>query len=181
MDARGEICWSANGNPRRKVYFDASGGVPVQDLWTEFRDAHNQNISVTGYPTEKNADLLTRIVQASSGEGDLVLDCYAGSGTTLATASRLSRRWIGADDSVESLRTILRRFARGTEPMGDFVGVRRPRRAPAPSLPLFDGPDASAVSAHRPTSDFRILADAADDESLNEAVRRFVEVAAERS
>lgn len=53
MDARGEIYWSPNGNPRRKVYLDASGGVPVQDIWLEFRDARNQNIHVTGYPTRK--------------------------------------------------------------------------------------------------------------------------------
>ena len=53
MDARGEIYWSPNGNPRRKVYFDQSLGKPVQDIWLDFRDAHNQNIRITGYPTEK--------------------------------------------------------------------------------------------------------------------------------
>jgi adenine-specific DNA-methyltransferase len=175
MDARGEIFWSANGNPRRKVYLDESAGVPVQDIWTEFRDAHNQNVGITGYPTEKNADLLTRIVQASSNEGDLVLDCYAGSGTTLATASRLSRRWIGADDSVESLRTMLRRFARGTEAMGDFVGVRRSRRARPPAAPLFERAGIAAGPAQPAVRDFRILADAAHHEAIDAAVRGFAE------
>lgn len=52
MDARGEIYWSPNGNPRRKVYLDESDGIPIQDIWLEFRDAHNQNIEITGYPTE---------------------------------------------------------------------------------------------------------------------------------
>lgn len=165
LDARGEIVWSASGNPRRKVYLDESRGIAVQDIWTEFRDAHNQNISITGYPTEKNPDLLARIVEASSSEGDLVLDCYAGSGTTLAAAARLSRTWIGVDDSVESLRTVLRRFAAGTEPMGDFVGKRKPRRAAPRTMPLFD--------RERDALDFSIYAEAAHDAAIDGAIRRF--------
>jgi adenine-specific DNA-methyltransferase len=121
MDARGEIYWSPTGNPRRKIYLEASEGVPVQDIWMDFRDAHNQNINITGYPTEKNPDMLTRIIEASSNPGDLVLDCFAGSGTTLAVAAKLGRRWIGIDNSAEAITTILRRFAKGLEPMGDFV------------------------------------------------------------
>ena len=133
MDARGEIYWSPTGNPRRKVYLEASAGVPIQDIWMDMRDAHNQNIHVTGYPTEKNPDLLSRIIEASSNPGDLVLDCYAGSGTTLAVASRLGRKWIGVDRSDEAIRTILHRLEHGTAPMGDFVN----EPAKAMSLPLF--------------------------------------------
>ncbi len=48
MDARGEIYWSPTGNPRRKVYFDQSKGIPVQDIWLDVKDAHNQNIKITG-------------------------------------------------------------------------------------------------------------------------------------
>lgn len=121
MDARGEIYWSANGNPRRKIYLDDSSGIPVQDIWLEFRDAYNQNIKITGYPTEKNPDLLARIIQASSNPGDLVLDAFSGSGTTLAVASQLGRKWIGIDKSAEAIATTLRRFAKGCDRMGDFV------------------------------------------------------------
>jgi len=121
MDARGEIYWSPNGNPRRKVFLDESDGIPVQDIWLDFRDAHNQNIHITGYPTEKNPALLRQIIEASSNEGDIVLDCFAGSGTTLAAAHAIDRHWIGIDNSPEALRVILQRFARGLEPMGDFV------------------------------------------------------------
>jgi adenine-specific DNA-methyltransferase len=121
MDTRGEIYWSATGNPRRKIYLDSSSGIPVQDIWLEFRDAHNQNIKITGYPTEKNPALFNRIIQASSNPDDLVLDCFAGSGTTLSVASELSRRWIGIDNSSEAIATTLRRFAKGCERMGDFV------------------------------------------------------------
>lgn len=125
MDARGEIYWSPNGNPRRKIYLEASEGVPVQDIWTDFRDAHNQNIDITGYPTEKNPSLLARIIEASSNPGDLVLDCFAGSGTTLVVASQLNRRWIGIDNSIEAIAAIPRRFAKGSEPMGDFVNKQK--------------------------------------------------------
>lgn len=121
MDERGEIYWSPNGNPRRKIYLDKSEGKPTQDIWLEFRDAHNQNIEVTGYPTEKNPDLIARIIRASSNPDDIVLDCFAGSGTTLAVAHQLQRRWIGIDNSEQAIATILKRFSVGTEPMGDFV------------------------------------------------------------
>lgn len=121
MDARGEIYWSATGNPRRKIYLDSSSGIPVQDIWLEFRDAHNQNIEITGYPTEKNRDLLSRIIRASSNPDDLVLDCFAGSGTTLSVASEFGRKWIGIDNSSEAIATTLRRFAKGCERMGAFV------------------------------------------------------------
>lgn len=121
MDARGEIYWSPTGNPRRKVYLDESDGIPIQDIWLEFRDAHNQNIKITGYPTEKNPNLLALIIEASSNPGDIVLDCFCGSGTTLDSASQLNRNWIGIDNSLESTATTLKRFAKGLEPMGDFV------------------------------------------------------------
>ncbi len=121
MDAKGEIYWSSNGNPRRKIYLDQSNGIPVQDIWMGFRDAHNQNIRITGYPTEKNPELLARIISASSDPGDLVLDCFSGSGTTLEVAHRLDRHWLGVDNSAEAIRTTLGRFAKGVEPMGDFV------------------------------------------------------------
>jgi adenine-specific DNA-methyltransferase len=124
MDARGEIFWSSNGNPRRKIYLDNSQGVPVQDIWWDMRDAHNQNIKVTGYPTEKNDALIARIINASSNPGDLILDSFAGSGTTLAVASRLNRTWVGIDNSPEAIAAILKRFAKGVEPMGDFVNKR---------------------------------------------------------
>jgi adenine-specific DNA-methyltransferase len=131
MDARGEIFWSANGNPRRKIYLENSAGIPVQDIWWDLRDAHNQNIKITGYPTEKNPDLLARIIRASSNAGDLVLDCFSGSGTTLAVASQLQRTWIGIDNSPEAIAVTLKRFAQGTEAMGDFVN-----KPPSPQLSL---------------------------------------------
>lgn len=139
MDARGEIYWSPTGNPRRKIFLDQSQGNPVQDLWLDFKDAHNQNIEITGYPTEKNPDLLRRIIQASSNPGDLVLDCFAGSGTTLAVADSLSRQWIGVDNGLEAIRTTLKRFRLGLEKMGDYVSERlQPNTLKTPLQGLFD-------------------------------------------
>lgn len=147
MDARGEIYWSPTGNPRRKIYLDNSSGVPLQDIWMDMKDAHNQNIHITGYPTEKPPALLARIIEASSNPGDLVLDCYAGSGTTLAVASTLGRNWIGVDRSDEAIQTILRRFDVGMEPMGDFIEGEKKQCA----LPL-----------HTPVKDFTLYLPTSD-------------------
>lgn len=164
MDARGEIYWSPTGNPRRKVYLDESEGVPLQDIWLDVRDAHNQNIEITGYPTEKNPNLLARIIAASSNPGDLVLDCFCGSGTTLAVASKLGRRWIGIDNSAEAIGTTLRRFALGTKPMGDFVSLRNGKPADSLTLPLFDLPERpparQASGQHKPITDFALFGEA---------------------
>lgn len=121
MDKRGEIYWSSTGNPRRKVYLDQSKGIAVQDIWLEFKDAHNQNIKITGYPTEKNPELLKRIIQASSNSGDLILDAFVGSGTTVAVAEELKRQWIGIDNSLLAIETTIQRLVKGTQAMGDFV------------------------------------------------------------
>ena len=144
MDARGEIYWSSTGNPRRKVFLDESEGIPVQDIWHDMRDAFNQNHYVTGYPTEKNPDLLKRIIQASSNEGDIVMDCYSGSGTTLEQASLLNRRWIGVDNSDHAIITTLLRFKEGARRMGDYVNSDR-------QLPLLN---------HRTIKDFNLYREA---------------------
>jgi len=135
MDARGEIYWSSTGNPRRKVYLDNSKGIPIQDIWLDFKDAHNQNIKITGYPTEKNPELLKRMIIASSNPGDLVLDAFAGSGTTAAVAESLGRQWIAIDNARLALETMVWRLAKGTEPMGDFLKGNddQPKQ-----IPLFD-------------------------------------------
>jgi len=102
MAEEGLIVFSNNGNPRKKVYYDQRDGVPVTDMWLDKRDYYNQQQSITGYPTEKNVELLERIVEASSNEGDIVLDAFMGSGTTLAAADKLNRNWIGIDKGEEA-------------------------------------------------------------------------------
>lgn len=182
MDARGDIYWSPNGNPRRKVYLDDSDGVPVQDIWLDLPDAHNQNIEITGYPTEKNPAMLARIIEASSNPGDLVLDCFCGSGTILEVASRLKRRWIGIDNSLQAITTTMRRFATGTQRMGDFVSPVKKVSATGksagqtPMLPLFDTASSNAeVSVSQPIiADFVLLTDEATDAATAEMLLQCV-------
>ena len=158
MDARGEIYWSSNGNPRRKVYLDQSKGKPVQDIWLDFLDVNNQNTCLTGYPTEKNLDMLKRIIEASSNPGDLVLDCFAGSGTTLVAADELGRQWIGADIGDESIKVIRDRFANGTKPIGDYVPKKRKQTADT-SNSLFDNScfETTVVNETKRRVEFQVL------------------------
>jgi DNA modification methylase len=86
-------------NGRRYVYW-ADQGRLVGSVWTDCPSmAANSPIIAesTGYPTQKPEKLLRRILAASSEEGDLVADFFCGSGTTLAVAEQLGRRWIGCD------------------------------------------------------------------------------------
>jgi len=120
FDAKDEIYWSSTGNPRRKVFLDEDKGIPVQDIWLDVQDSLNQSIKITGYPTEKKPYLLERIIKASSNEGDIVLDCFSGSGTTLDLAEQLGRKWIGIDNSSEAIKNIFNRFYNGLEEMGSY-------------------------------------------------------------
>ena len=98
-DSEGLIEWSATGNPRKIVYADEKKGKRVQDIWTEFKDP-----MYPVYPTEKNGNMLDRIVQTSSGPQSIVLDCFCGSGTTLLAAERNGRSWIGIDMSESAIK-----------------------------------------------------------------------------
>jgi adenine-specific DNA-methyltransferase len=121
FDKRGEMHWSKNGNPRRKVYLSPTKTRPLTDYWSDFRDAHHQSIEITGYPTEKNLAMLKVIVNASSEPGDIVIDPFAGSAGTLQAAGESGRRWIGIDASATAAEAGLQRLRHGTRPMGHYV------------------------------------------------------------
>jgi DNA modification methylase len=76
---------------------DEMRGPALQSIWTDIRAVNSQAVERAGYPTQKPEQLLERIIRASSNEGDIVLDCFAGSGTTAAVAEKLNRRWIAMD------------------------------------------------------------------------------------
>ncbi|MEI8308103.1 MAG: site-specific DNA-methyltransferase [Chloroflexales bacterium] len=84
-------------NPRVKNYLHEGKGVVIDNLWIDVIPVNSQAAEDTGYATQKPESLLERIIKASSNEGDLVADFFCGSGTTLAVAEKLGRRWIGAD------------------------------------------------------------------------------------
>jgi len=106
LDEQGLIEWSKTGNPRKKIYADEvlANSKKRQDIW-EFKDSPYPT-----YPTEKNVEMLKVIIEASSNPGDLVLDCFAGSGTTLTRAEELGRRWIGIDNSPWAIQVALKRL-----------------------------------------------------------------------
>lgn len=98
-DQDGRLHWpkKAGGVPRLKRYESEYEGVPLQDIWADISKIHNHSSELTGYPTQKPEALLDRILKVSSNEGDLVADFFCGSGTTMAVAERLNRRWIGCN------------------------------------------------------------------------------------
>ncbi|HEU4392325.1 MAG TPA: site-specific DNA-methyltransferase [Solirubrobacterales bacterium] len=97
FEAAGDIYWTRNGTPRRKIWAADSPGTRMTNLLPDFRDPFNQNFSTTGYPTEKNKDLVKCLVGAATNPGDAILDCYCGSGTALHAAGELGRSWVGID------------------------------------------------------------------------------------
>ncbi|MCD4826136.1 MAG: site-specific DNA-methyltransferase [Phycisphaerae bacterium] len=104
LDKAGLIEWSSNGVPRKKIYADESDGKKKQDIW-EYKD-----VQYPLYPTEKNLDMIKMIIMASSDPGDLVLDCFCGSGTTLQAAHELGRNWIGIDESEQAIKVTKQRL-----------------------------------------------------------------------
>ena len=106
LDKRGLIQWSSTGNPRKKIYADdyIKKKKKRQDIW-EFKDP-----AYPKYPTEKNLEMLKVIVKASSNPNDIILDCFAGSGTTLLASEQLKRKWIGIDNSPVAIKATIKKL-----------------------------------------------------------------------
>ena len=93
----GRLYYSKTGYPRGKLYLDESKGVPIQDIWTDISSLSGRHKERLNFQTQKPEALLERIINASSNEGDVVLDPFCGCGTAITVAERLNRRWIGID------------------------------------------------------------------------------------
>ncbi|MCP3447341.1 DNA methyltransferase [Bradyrhizobium sp. CCGUVB14] len=111
-DEEGRLHWpkKKGGVPRLKKYESEHEGVPVQDIWSDISKIHNQSSELVGYATQKPEALLERIIRASSDENSIVADLFCGSGTTLAVAEKLGRRWIGADLGRFAIHTARKRL-----------------------------------------------------------------------
>ncbi len=108
-------------------------GTPLGDVW-EIGIVAPIARERTGYPTQKPEALLDRLVEACTDAGDLVLDPYAGSGTTLAVCARLGRRAVGIDESPEALKTMRKRLrGLGVKPLEERVTLLGPGPAQARS------------------------------------------------
>ncbi|WP_460584732.1 DNA methyltransferase [Hymenobacter arcticus] len=110
LEDEGKIFYTKNGIPRFKRYLDEAKGLPAQDLWSDVESLRSWHGEKAGYDTQKPEALLERIIKASSNEGDLVLDCFCGSGTTAATAEKLGRRWVTCDLGRFAIHTARKRL-----------------------------------------------------------------------
>lgn len=91
--------YSQTGSGRRSdgTQYDLNAKTPHNDWWVDIAPENTQSKDNTGYPTQKPESLVERIIKASSKEGDIVLDFFGGSGTTMAVAEKLGRKWITCD------------------------------------------------------------------------------------
>jgi adenine-specific DNA-methyltransferase len=112
LDRQGRLYFPTNkdGRIRLKRYLDESPGQIAQNLWTDIAPINSQAHEALGYATQKPERLLERILNTSSNPGDLVLDCFCGSGTTAAVAEKLGRRWIACDLSRFAIHTTRKRL-----------------------------------------------------------------------
>jgi site-specific DNA-methyltransferase (adenine-specific) len=97
LDADGRIVWSSSGRPYLKRYLHEQKGTLITDIIDDIPPIGAHAKERLGYPTQKPLALLERIIQASSREGDTVLDPFCGCGTAIVAAQKLNRRWIGID------------------------------------------------------------------------------------
>ena len=95
-----------NERGRPEYWVEPSDKKPLTSNWTDISGYS----FTTGYPTENSEALLERVIRASSNQGDLVLDCFVGSGTTAAVAEKLGRRWIACDLGRFAIHTTRKRL-----------------------------------------------------------------------
>lgn len=96
--------------PQKKRYLDEAPGVPLQDIWVDIAAVQGGALENQNYPTQKPEALLERIIQLGSNPGDIVFDCFMGSGTTQAVAMKLGRRFIGADINLGAIQITTKRL-----------------------------------------------------------------------
>lgn len=110
------------GRIRRKSYADELKGMPIQNLWTDIPEINSRAQERLGYPTQKPEALLERVLNASSNDGDVILDPFCGCGTSISVAERLHRKWIGIDITHLAITLIRHRLASA------FAGALSPYR-----------------------------------------------------
>ncbi|HEX6507599.1 MAG TPA: DNA methyltransferase [Chloroflexota bacterium] len=129
LDEAGYIHWPGNGGfPRYKKYLYRNKGRSVGDLWTDINVINSQATERTRFSTQKPEALIQRVLEMGSDPGDIVLDCFAGSGTTAAAAHKMGRRWVAVERESTNVNDFIKprleRVINGTDPGGitDAVG-----------------------------------------------------------
>ncbi len=115
MKASGKI-FEHKGKLRIKTYLKDLLGIVVDDNWSDIAEVNVRSKARTMYPTQKPEELLERIIKTSSNEGDLVLDCFSGSGTAIAVAAKLGRQFIGIDNNIGAIQTATIRLVKQAIP-----------------------------------------------------------------
>ncbi len=120
LDKEGLIYWPPKGKwPHLKIYLDKREGSPATNIWSDIPPVNNVAREGTGYATQKPEALLERLITACSNIDSIVADFFIGSGTTLAVAERLGRRWIGCDLGRFSIHTARKRLIGLQRDFGD--------------------------------------------------------------
>lgn len=112
LDKKGNIGWSSNGVPFRKLRPEDDKGKPVGNIWDDISLINSQAAERVGYPTQKPIELLERIILSATEEGDLILDTFMGSGTTMIAAAKNQRKYIGADINLGAIQTTTKRLVK---------------------------------------------------------------------
>lgn len=107
LDEEGRLHFTNAGGIRIKRYLDENQGVALQSLWEDIPPINSQAKERLGYPTQKPIALLDRIILTSSNEGDVVFDPFCGCGTTIESAIRNHRQWIGCDIAIHSIHLVI--------------------------------------------------------------------------
>ena len=128
LKAENKIYFTDTGGMRLKVYLDESKGIPLDDIWTDINFINSMSEERVSYPTQKPETLLERIIEASSEENNIVADFFCGSGTTLAVAEKLGRKWIGTDLGKFAIHTTRKRL----------IGVQRALKAEGKDFRAFE-------------------------------------------
>lgn len=96
--------------PQEKRYLDERLGKPLSDVWADIPPLNSQAAERLGYPTQKPLALLERIIKLASNEDSIILDPFAGCGTTVDAAEKLGRKWIGIDVTYIAVDLIVKRL-----------------------------------------------------------------------
>ncbi len=114
----GRLVYTKSGAPRYKRYLDEMKGTLITSIWDDIPFINSQAAERLGYPTQKPKALLGRVIEASSNEGDTILDPFCGCGTAVEVAQQLNRRWVGIDITHLAIGLIKTRLA---DAFGDSV------------------------------------------------------------
>jgi DNA modification methylase len=110
FEQEGRIYVTSSGNKRLIRYLEEEKGESLGDMWIDIPEVNAMAEERADFPTQKPEALLERIIRASSNLGDLVMDCFGGSGTTAAVAEKLGRRWIVCDFGKHAVYTMQKRL-----------------------------------------------------------------------